>query len=431
MRLAAAQARLAEALSTAASIEDVPTAVAAAIGRILGEEAKARRDYPACDVAALDGFVFAHPGENATENATENAASDAGEPLVLSLAPGLAAPGAPLEGTLEPGRAARTLTGAAIPIGADTVVAQEAVSETVTGSGEAALRFSPPTAGANRRRRAEVAASGEIIAPSGVALTPQRAALLAATGVEAVRLRRRLRVATFSTGDELVGPGEAHGPADVLDSNGPLLAALLRAPWLEHVDLGRVADAPAAVAAALDQAAEAADAIITTGGVGEGAQDRIGAALEAAPEPPWVRGVAIKPGRPLSVGRWRGAPLFALPGNPVAALVCFCMVARPSLLRLAGLRGSECAPDPGVTLVSGFHHHKRPGRREFVLVRRGLGDRLERVDAQGSARLDGLAASDGLADLPEALETVRPGDPIVYRSHLALQNGMGARGAPP
>lgn len=396
-----ALARLEAALSPVTAVETA--ALGAAQGRILAADAAAVRAHPACDNAAVDGYAFAHPG--------------APDDLDLALREGRAAPGTPWGERLAAREAVRILTGAAIPDGADTVVLQEDV-EIDAGR----VRFRPPKKpGANRRRAGENLAVGDVALTAGSLLTPQALAQLAAAGLAEAPLRRPLKVALLSSGDELIDPGQSGRPDQVVDSNRPMLSALLGAPWIERVDLGRVEDRRETVEAALDRGAAEADAVITSGGASGGEEDHLAAALKDAAG----RGdssfhlwrIAMKPGRPMAMGQWRGTPVFGLPGNPVAAFVCFLIFVRPALMKLAGGPFAGARP---LRVPSGFDYPKKPGRREYLRVRIGADGRLEKYRSEGSGLIEGLNWSDGLADLPQDAGPLRAGEMVDYLSYTAL-----------
>ena len=396
-----ALSRLETALSPVTVIERRP--LAEAEGRVLGEDAIAKRAHPACDNAAVDGYAFRHPG--------------AGAPLDLRLAleDGRAAPGAPWDGALADGRALRILTGAAMPRGADTVVLQEDVRR----DGGALSFRAPKKPGANSRLAGENVAVGQSVLKAGALLTPQALAQLAAAGATEAALRTRLRVGLLSTGDELIEPGEPGRADQVIDSNRPMLAALLGAPWIDRVDLGRAQDRREAAIEALDRGAAQADALLTTGGASGGDEDHIAAALQdaAAPSSFHLWRIAMKPGRPLAMGTWRGKPVFGLPGNPVAAFVCFFIFVRPALMRLAG--GPFLRPR-ALKVECGFDYPKKPGRREYLRARVGADGRLEKYRSEGSGLIEGLIWSDGLVDLPHDAGPIEAGAMVDYLSYAAL-----------
>ncbi|MEM9011576.1 MAG: molybdopterin-binding protein [Pseudomonadota bacterium] len=386
-----ALARLRAAVEPVAEPEPLP-AVAAA-GRILAREVRASRANPAAANSAVDGYGFA-------------AASLSGDgPQRLPLAPGRAAAGVPFDQALPAGAAVPILTGAILPAGVDTVALQE---EAVVRDGILHLAR-PPRPGANTRARAEDVDAGDLIAPAGRILTPPDLALLAACGTETVAVRRPLRVAVLSTGDELAEAGGPAAPHQVYDANRPMLMACLRRWGMEPMDLGQVGDDAAAVAAALAKGAATADAIVASGGASSGAEDHVARLLgEEGARIAWR--IAVKPGRPLAFGHWRERLMFALPGNPVAAFVCLLMFARPALLRLAGAGWLEPVP---LALPAGFEKRKRPGRTEYLRARLRDG-RVEVFSSEGSGRISGLAWAEGLVALDAPARTIAPGDPVAY-----------------
>ncbi|MEM6670075.1 MAG: molybdenum cofactor synthesis domain-containing protein [Pseudomonadota bacterium] len=395
-----ALAALRERLSPVVGTEQV--ALARADGRILAEDAIARRSHPATDNAAVDGYAFAHPGVASSE-------------VALTLRDGRSAAGAPWSGVLTPGEAVRIFTGAAMPAGADTVVLQEDVE--LQG---ASIRFpAPRKAGANRRKAGENVSRGGVALSAGAVVTPQALAHAAAAGLAALSVHERLRVAVFSTGDEVVDdPGAAVRGDEVVDSNRPMLLSMIGRLGFEAVDLGVIPDKRAAVEAALDRGAEQAHAIIASGGASGGDEDHMSRALsEAADSAFHLWRIAVKPGRPLAMGLRSGRPVFGLPGNPIAAFVCFAIFARPALLRLAGAPWSEPAR---LMLPSGFDYNKKIGRREFLRVRMGANGRLEKYRSEGSGLIEGLVWADGLADIAQEAGPFKAGDPIAYIPFSAL-----------
>ena len=362
-------------------------------GRILAQAVRAARANPPAANAAVDGFGFAHAGLGPA-------------PHRLPLLPGRAAAGAPYGGRVPPGHALRILTGALLPEGVDTVLLDE---DAVLSSG--AIGFGRGVKpGANTRRMGEdVAEGGEILA-EGRRLAPQDLALAAATGLAALPVRRRLRVAVLSTGDELTVAGAPAAPHQAFDANRPMLLDILRRWEMTPVDLGHAGDSRAAVTAALDRGAAEADAILTSGGASAGDEDHVSATLKAAGALEVWR-IAVKPGRPLAIGAWAGRPVFGLPGNPVAAFVCTLVFARPVLHRLAG------APWPTprrLVLPAAFAKSKHAGRREYLRARLDAAGAVEVFPSEGSGRISGLAWADGLVELGDEARIVRPGDPVRY-----------------
>ena len=393
-------------LAPIAGVETV--GIEAARGRALAAQAVARRAHPAADNAAVDGYAFVHPGEDPQR-----------APVTMTLRDGRSAAGAPWAGVLSAGEAVRVLTGAAMPAGADTVVLQEDVE--ISGG---LISFPPPRrAGSNRRRAGENVAVGDVVLSAGDVVTPQAAAQLAAAGIDRVAAYRPLRAALLSTGDELAAPGAADLPADaVIDSNRPMLAGLLAAAGCEVLDLGVIRDDRAAVEAALDRGAAEADVVIASGGASSGDEDHMARALAEGAQTGaggafhlWR--IAVKPGRPLAMGLRGGAPVFGLPGNPVAAFVCFLIFVRPAL-KLLGGAGWQ-APRP-YRLPLGFDYPKKPGRREYLRVRIGEDGRLEKYRSEGSGLIEGLIWSDGLADLPDDAGELHAGALVDYLPYSAF-----------
>ncbi len=380
---------LKERMTRVVGQEDAP--LAAADRRVLAADLIAERSSPPADNSAVDGYAYVHgTGGN-------------GRYRLLS---GRAAAGAPFGDVVTPGAAVRILTGAVLPRGADTVIMQEDVT-----LDEGHLRFEGgPKRGANVRKAGEDVAAGDAVLRRGQVLRPQDLAQAAAMGAPRLSLFNRQRVAILSTGDELVQPGEEIGNGGIYDANRPMLAALAARLGFEVLDLGVAPDDPAAVRAALDQGAAEADAIIASGGASGGDEDHVSAVLgDAGARTLWR--IAVKPGRPLALGVWNGAPVFGLPGNPVAAFVCFLIFARPALMTMAGADW----PDPRrLTLPAGFAKNKKGGRREFLRGRIGTDGRVEAFRSEGSGLISGLRWADGLIDLPEAAAEIRPGDPVPF-----------------
>ncbi|WP_457104762.1 molybdopterin molybdotransferase MoeA [Methylobacterium sp. P5_C11] len=393
MRVADAVALIRERLPVLSGIETVP--LAGAEGRVLAEDLIAPLDLPPFDNAAVDGY--------AVRAADLARAGETRLPLA-----GRVPAGHPASDP-APSVAVRIFTGASMPPGTDTVAMQEDVR--VEGGTVVLPEGLMP--GSHRRRAGEDVARGSVVIRAGTRLGPRHLALAAASGVPALRLRRPLTVALFSTGDELTPPGEPLPPAGIHDANRPMLAALLRRFGAEPVDLGILRDEPAPLRARIAEAAADHDLILTSGGVSVGEEDHVRAAVEAAGALTFWR-LAIKPGRPVALGTVAGTPFVGLPGNPAAAYVTAVAVVRPLILHLSGARDTA----PAVTVRSGFDQQKRPGRREYlrVCLRPGPDGLPEAVPAPGGA-LSGLAASDGLVELAEDLRMVRVGDALPYRPH--------------
>ncbi|MBV2359041.1 molybdopterin molybdenumtransferase MoeA [Thalassococcus sp. CAU 1522] len=370
--------------------EDLPLAQAS--GRVLATDLVALRANPPEANTAVDGYGFAGsvvgPG-----------------PQTLPLNPGRAAAGVPFEGRVPKGHAIRVLTGAALPAGVDTVVLDE---DTTVGDGVIAFN-GPLKTGANTRKAGEDVAAGAVALTEGTRLGGPELALAAAVGHGHLRVWERLRVAVLSTGDEVVEPGADAAPGQIFDANRPMLLAMVDRFGFEPVDMGRVPDHRDALRGTLDAAADQAHVILTSGGASAGDEDHVSALLrDAGAMQEWR--IALKPGRPLALGMWRGAPVFGLPGNPVAAFVCTLVFARPAMGLLAG----EGWRDPqGFDVPAAFEKRKKPGRREYLRARIRDG-RAEVFRSEGSGRVSGLSWAEGLVELPDGAAHVRPGDPVRY-----------------
>ncbi|OIQ41417.1 MAG: molybdopterin molybdenumtransferase MoeA [Roseobacter sp. MedPE-SW] len=366
-------------------------------GRVLAADVIAKRANPALANTAVDGYGFA------------GAVAEGAH--VLPLLPGRAAAGLAYEGAVPAGQAIRILTGAALPAGVETVILEEDVT---LGTGEIAFR-GPLKQGANTRRAGEDFSQGDVILTAGRVVTPADLALTAAAGVSEVEVYKPLRVGVLSTGDELCEVGEAAAPGQIYDANRPMLLALLRQMGFEPVDLGRVADDRAALRARLDRAAAKVDVILTSGGASAGDEDHVSALLrESGALHEWR--IALKPGRPLALAVWNGVPVFGLPGNPVAALVCALVFARPAMGQMAGANWNT---PQGFDLPAGFAKRKKPGRREYLRARLRAGQ-VEVFKSEGSGRISGLSWAEGLVELPDGAVDILPGDPVRYIPYSAF-----------
>ncbi len=392
-----AHARLRETLHPVTESETVP--LDRADGRYLAAPAPAARANPPAANSAVDGYGFAH-------------AATGDGPQILPLAKGRAAAGAPFAGTAPKGHALRILTGAQLPPGVDTVV----LEEDVTAEPMRIAFRGPLKKGANTRKVGEDVAAGQTIFAQGARLRPQDLALLAATGIHEVEARRALRIGVLSTGDEVVPAGQAAPASAIYDANRPMLLSLAARWGYEAVDLGHVPDDRGALKDRLDDGAGRADVILTSGGASAGDEDHVSALLNETGSATLWR-IAIKPGRPLALGLWRGVPVFGLPGNPVAAFVCTLIFAEPAFRVLAG--GAWRLPR-GYTVPAAFSKSKKPGRREYLRARLNGEGAAEVFKSEGSGRISGLSWADGLVELGDGARDVAPGDPVCYLPFTAF-----------
>ena len=377
-------------------------ALRSALGRTLARDIVSAIDVPSHDNSAMDGYALrgldlAHDGAT-----------------TLRLA-GTGYAGAAFGGTPAPGECVRIMTGAVMPDGLDTVLPQEFASlagATVT------LPSGVLRSGDNRRLAGEDLARGEVALRAGRVLRPADLGLLASLGQAEVPVRRRLRVAFFSTGNELRSIGETLDEGCVYDSNRYTLWAMLQRLGVDGLDLGVVRDDPAALEATFRAAAASADAVITSGGVSVGEADHTKAVMAALGEVLFWR-IAMRPGRPMAIGRIAqgdgpGAILFGLPGNPVAVMVTFYALVRDALLAMGGAT-PQPLPLLRATSVEGIR--KKPGRTEYqrgVVARaNGRGDWQVRITgSQGSGILRSMSEANGLVVLHHDQGNVAPGEMV-------------------
>ncbi|SDX15203.1 molybdopterin molybdochelatase [Ruegeria halocynthiae] len=384
-----ALALLRDRLTVVTGVETAPLRQAA--GRILAGDVLAQRSNPPQPNTAVDGYGFAGAVPEG--------------PCVLPVLQGRAAAGFPFAGEVPQGYALRVLTGAALPKGVETVILEEDVTLEL---GHIAFR-GPLKQGANTRKAGEDVVEGALALPAGRRLTPADMALLSAVGLAEVSVRKALRVGVLSTGDELVEPGDAAGPGQIYDANRPMLLSLVERIGFEAVDLGRAEDDRAALSRHLDCAAQRVDVIVTSGGASAGDEDHVSALLrEAGAMHEWR--IALKPGRPLALGMWDQTPVFGLPGNPVAAMVCTLIFARPALSLMAGEGWQE---PQGFEVPAAFAKRKKPGRREYLRARI-RGGQAEAFHSEGSGRISGLSWADGLVEIGDGAREIKPGDLVRF-----------------
>lgn len=383
-----ALAELRTRLGSVTEVRSIPLGSAA--GHVAAEDVVAARSNPPLPNTAVDGYGFSGARSEGVHELTVAAAR-------------AAAGSAP--GPVAEGEAIRILTGAALPAGVDTVVLQEDVT---AAEGKISFR-GPIRQGANTRKAGEDTVAGDVVVRRGRRLNAADLALLSATGVDQISVRQSLRVAVLSTGDELAEPGSTATERQIFDANRPMLLEILRRLGHVPVDMGIVQDDRDLLAKRLSAAATEADAILTSGGASAGDEDHVSALLRAQGSMALWR-VAVKPGRPLALGVWDGTPVFGLPGNPVATMVCTLVFARPALAVLAGEAWSE---PQGFTVPAGFSKSKKPGRSEYLRARIRNGH-AEVFASEGSGRISGLSWAEGLVALPHEAMEVQFGTPVHY-----------------
>jgi molybdopterin molybdotransferase len=341
------------------------------LGRVLAEDIVPRINVPAHDNSAMDGYAIRF--------------SDVEKPLREI---GTALAGKPFHGKLGAGECVRIMTGAVMPPGADTVVIQEVVKK----EGERVIVPPGQKKAQNVRYAGEDLKVGTAVLKSGKLLKPADVGLIASLGIGEVRVRRRLRVAFFATGDELASIGQPLKEGEVYDSNRYTVHGMLARLGVEAIDMGVIRDNPVALEKAFRTAAEKADVVITTGGVSVGEADFIKQMMAKLGEVLFWK-IAMRPGRPMAFGRIGDAFLFGLPGNPVAVMVTFYQFVRDALLRMSG---REDAPIPLLKAVSAESLRKVPGRTEY---QRGI---LFKEQGEWKVRTTGQQGSGVLRSMSEA-----------------------------
>lgn len=375
-----------------------------ALDRVLHAPIRSALDVPAHTNSAMDGYAL--------DSAQLPAAGERAFRVI-----GTAWAGRPFDGTAGTGECVRIMTGAPLPASTDTVVMQEQVRR----EGDDAFIGAGHRRGQNVRAAGEDLAAGQVALEAGVLLRPAHLGLIASLGISEVRVRRRARVAFFSTGDELASIGEVLGAGQIYDSNRYTLYGMLQRLGVEVIDLGVVRDRREDLEQAFLAAAAQADVVITSGGVSVGEADFVTETLDRIGEVGfWT--VAIKPGRPIAFGRVAGALFFGLPGNPVSVMVTFYQLVQPALQVLKGLSGSDVPVLVTATLASRLK--KKPGRREFQRGRLSLdadgGYHVEATGRQGSGILRSVAEANCFIVLPEDCGTLEPGAEVRVQPFAAL-----------
>ena len=372
-----------------------------ALGRVLAEDVRSGLDVPPADNSSMDGYAMRFADVSA-----------AGSVLPVSQRIAAGVVGAPL----QPGTAARIFTGAQVPFGADAVVMQEQCE----AQGDSVRVDAVPIQGQWIRRRGEDVQDGQVVLPAGARLTPQALGLAASVGAATLRVMRRPRVALFSTGDELVMPGEPLKPGAIYNSNRYTLRALIQARGCDCTDLGIVPDNLAATREALRRAAMGNDLIVTSGGVSVGEEDHLRPAVQAEGRIELWQ-IAIKPGKPLAFGEvmradGSAAYIVGLPGNPVSSFVTFLLMVRPVLLRLQGALDLQ---PRHTTLRADFDWPRPDKRREFLRARRNGVGGLDLFANQSSGVLTSAVWGDGLVDNPSG-QAIQRGDAVRFLSFNEL-----------
>ncbi len=402
----AAQAFIARLVRPVTQTERVP--ILAALGRVLARDVVSPFDVPPHDNSAMDGFAF-----RGAELASAEAAS--GELRLRIVGTSLA--GQPYAGNVPPGHALRITTGAVMPAGLDTVVPQEFAR---VESDHVVFVSKVVCTGDNRRFRGEDLCAGKPAVEAGRILRPAEMGLVASLGIGEVDVFRRLRVAYFSTGDEIHSIGQPLTPGGVYDSNRYTVHGMLQRLGIDVLDMGVVRDEPAALEAAFTKAASKADAVITSGGVSVGEADHTKQIMARLGNVVFWR-IAMRPGRPMAIGKIRGgsregsrgrdAMLFGLPGNPVAVMVTFYAMVRDALLAMAG---AKVEPMPMLRAACVTAVRKKPGRTEYqrgTVRRRSDGNyEVEIIGNQGSGVLSSMSIANGLIVLPHEGGNVSVGD---------------------
>ncbi len=364
-----------------------------ATGRVLAEPVRAALPLPPFDNAAMDGYALrlsdlAGPG-----------------PWTLPVGARMRAGDPPCP--LPDGAACRILTGAALPTGADAVVAQEDTAR----ANETIRLDRRPAPGQHIRRAGDDLAAGEDVVPAGRLIGPREAGAIAAAGVARVRVRARLRAAVLCTGSELVPPGQPLAPGQIWDANAAILAAALDQPWIDRTDLGAVPDDPEALAKALVAACAQTNLVITTGGVSVGDEDHMARLFTEAGGVIHVMKIAMKPGKPLTIGRLGRTLWLGLPGNPVAAFVTWTVIGARLAEAMVGI--APTIPRKTLARLAAPLRH-RPGRCEYrparVLGYCAQGTQMiECLEAPGSHRVALLVRAEGLALIPAEAEAMSAG----------------------
>jgi len=387
---------LLEQVKVVSDTEEIDTALA--LGRVLAEPVTSTINVPAWDNSAMDGYAFKF------DDVAE------GQPVRVSQRIPAGYEGTPLES----GSAARIFTGAPVPDGADTVVMQEHCLAYSEGDKDFVKIEKKPKAGANIRRAGEDVAVDEVVLKSGTKLQPQHLGLAASVGNATLTVYRKLKVAIFSSGDELVMPGEPLAAGKIYNSNRFSLLGLLEKLNCEVIDLGMVEDTLDATCDALARASGEADLILASGGVSVGEEDHVKPAVEKLGSLQLWK-IAVRPGKPLAYGHVNQVPFIGAPGNPVSLFVTFCVFALPWIKKQQGMCG-DLQPT-AIPCIADFDWHRPDKRREYARARikaNGLGQLMAEVyPSRSSGVLSSVTWADGLVVI-EPGEIIHKGDQVKF-----------------
>lgn len=403
-------------LAQVGPVDAVTLPVTRALGLVTTSDVVSRAELPRFDNSSMDGYAV---------RAADLEGASGERPVMLPVVADIAA-GDVASRPLAPGEVMRIMTGAPVPPGADTVVRLE---DTDGHPREPQFRVHPRE-GANIRRAGEDVRPGEVVVPRGTRIGPAQIAVLVSAGVHEVEVVGPVRVAILSTGDELVAPGEPVGPGQIVDSNGPMLEALVREAGAEVVHVGRLGDVEGQTTRQIEARLEDSDLVITTGGVSKGAFDIVKKVLTGQGTMEFVE-VAMQPGKPQGFGVLgsREVPVFTLPGNPVSVLVSFEVFVRPALERRAGRRVSQHTATGFATQSWPSASHRQAYTRVRVARDATGGYAVTPSGGSGSHLLGGLAAADALAVSDAETDEVRAGtevDLILLRPRREIDGRLDA-----